>query len=512
MTDSKPVRSILIVGGGTAGWLTAAILAGKTSGTDSAAIKITLIEAPDIPIIGVGEGTWPSMRTTLRSAGIKEADFLKYCNASFKQGSKFVGWKSADASDYYYHPFELPQGFFEGNLAQYWVDSKPTMSFSKTACVQEHLCEQDLSPKLRTSGDYAGVSNYGYHLDAGKFSAFLSHHCVDKLGVRLIKDKVVDVVAGDDGDIDHVQTEASGVLEADLFVDCSGFRSLLLGQHYGIKFLDKIDVLPINSALAVQVPCKNDAPIRSATIATAQEAGWVWDIGLSNRRGVGHVYSDNHISAERAAAELQQYLALDDKAFEDLNPRSLSIRPGYREKFWHKNCVAIGLSAGFLEPLEASAMMLIEASANMIANQMPSTREAMNIIARRYNKRVHYRWERIIDFLKLHYALSDRPEPFWRDAARESTISDRLLEDLALWRYQAPWKSEFDSLEEAFPAASYQYVLYGMQYATRANADSNSSTLSEFSRQAINTVSNNANLLMSKLESNRDMLTLIHSA
>lgn len=507
---SKPVNSILIVGGGTAGWLSAAIIAAKHPHGDGGGVQITLIEAPDIPIIGVGEGTWPSMRSTLHGAGIKEVDFLKECHASFKQGSKFVGWKNGAADDYYYHPFDLPQGFLEGNLAQYWVNTKPSTSFSKMSCAQEHFCEKDLSPKLRSSANYSGVANYGYHLDAGKFSEFLKNHCVKNLGVRLIRDKVTEVVSQDDGDISHVHTEASGDLKADLFIDCSGFRSLLLGQHFGVKFLDKSAVLPINSALAVQVPYGENNAIKSATISTAQEAGWVWDIGLFNRRGVGYVYCDTYISKEQALSQLQNYLAVDDKTFEQLTPRSISINPGYRETFWHKNCVAIGLSAGFLEPLEASAMMLIEASANIIADQMPANRAAMDVVSKRFNKRCHYRWQRIIDFLKLHYALSQRPEPFWRDVAAPSSMSERLQEDLDLWRYQAPWKTDFDSLNEAFPAASYQYVLYGMGFETQQNPLSNSSALKEFSHKAMDNMSRNVSLLKPKIESNRSLLDIIN--
>ncbi len=505
---SRPIRSILIVGGGTAGWLTASILAAKNQTTD---LSITLVEAPDIPIIGVGEGTWPSMRSTLHSVGIKESDFIKECDASFKQGSKFVAWHTGNANDYYYHPFDLPRDFDKVNLAQHWINTQPDLSYSKFSCVQEHLCEADLSPKLKHSSDYAGVSNYGYHLNAGKFSEFLKKHCLEKLKVTLVLDKVTRVVAHTSGecagDIAHVETENSGDLHADLFIDCTGFRSLLLGQHCGIGFIDKSQQFPINSALAVQVQYQEGQAITSATISTAQQAGWIWDIGLSSRRGVGHVFSDMHTSEDQALKDLQRYVNLDDKTFEQLNPRRIAINPGYREKFWHNNCVAVGLSAGFLEPLEASAMMLIETSASMIADLMPTTRAAMDVVSSRFNRRSHYRWQRIIDFLKLHYHLSQRSEPFWRDAASAQHVSDRLKEDLELWKHQAPWKAEFDSLEEAFPPASYQYVLYGMGFETRGN-----STVLNGATEATNSVAHDARLLRSKLESNRDMLSLINAA
>jgi len=505
---TRPIKSILIVGGGTAGWLTASILAAKHQHSD---LSITLIEAPGIPIIGVGEGTWPSMRSTLHSVGIKESDFIKECDASFKQGSKFVAWHTGEAQDYYYHPFDLPRDFSTVNLAQHWVNTQPELSFSKLSCVQEHLCETGLSPKLKHSSDYSGVSNYGYHLNAGKFSEFLKKHCLNNLGVKLILDTVTQVASHQSGecagDIAYVKTEMSGDLHADLFIDCTGFRSLLLGEHCGIKFIDKSQQFPINSALAVQVPYQEDQAITSATVSTAQQAGWIWDIGLSSRRGVGHVFSDHHTNEDQALKDLQNYVGLDDKTFEELSPRRIPIKPGYREKFWHKNCVGVGLSAGFLEPLEASAMMLIETSASMIADLMPTTRGAMDVVSSRFNRRSDYRWQRIIDFLKLHYHLSQRQEAFWRDAASPDHVSDRLKEDLELWKYQAPWKAEFDSLEEAFPSASYQYVLYGMGFKTQGRE-----TTLDGAAEAINSVAHEARLLRSKLETNRDILSLINSA
>lgn len=510
---ATPINSILIVGGGTAGWLTATILASKHRCGE--AFTITVVEAPDIPIIGVGEGTWPGLRATLQNAGIEETDFLRTCDASFKQGSLFVGWKNGHAEDSYSHPFDLPQDFFTVNLAQDWIDTRPSASFSKFSCVQEHLGELDLSPKLKNSRSYSGVVNYGYHLNAGKFSEFLKQHCTEKLGVKLVVDKVTDIIDNDEGDIAHVLTAQSGALAADLFVDCTGFKSLLLGQHCGVDFIDQRDKFPIDSALAVQVPYGNTAeeiehaPIKSSTIATAQEAGWVWDIGLSSRRGVGHLYSSKHISHEKAAAQLQDYLNIKGQDFDKLGPRKITINPGYREKFWHRNCVAIGLSAGFLEPLEASSIMLTEASANMIADQMPANRDAMEVLARRFNKRFEYRWQRVIDFLQLHYALSERQEPFWREASSSCALSERLREDLSLWKHQAPWKTDFDSLDEAFPVASYQYVLYGMGFDTQASPRKTRDEAHRLASNAKDNVARNASVLKTKVESNRALLNNI---
>lgn len=507
---TQAVRTVLIVGGGTAGWLSATILASKHFRKEGGGLKIKLVEAPDIPIIGVGEGTWPGMRQTLRNAGIKEVDFLRECQASYKQGSKFVGWHG-QPDKFYYHPFDLPEGFGSGNVAQHWLESERQGSFSASVCVQEHICEQHLSPKLMSSPEYAGVSNYGYHLDAGKFSEFLKKHCVEKLGVELIVDTVVHVDVLECGNIGSVKTKHSGELSADLFIDCTGFRALLLGDALGVEFVDMSASMPIDSALAVQIPYTSGMPVKSATISTAQSAGWVWDIGLSNRRGVGHVYSSNHISDDQAAVQLQRYLGLSEVEFSAFNPRKLAIQPGYREKFWHRNCVAVGLSAGFLEPLEASAMMVIEASANFIADHMPVTRNAMEGVSKRFNTRFHYRWQRIIDFLKLHYVLSDRKEPFWRDSASTDTMSSRLAEDISLWACQSPSSREFTSSDEAFPIASYQYVLYGMGFETGNRPLGISTQEQNMMTEVASAVSRNKDLLLTKLVPNRKLLDLINA-
>ena len=220
-------------------------------------------------------------------------------------------------------------------------------------------------------------------------------------------------------------------------------------------------------ALAVQVPYASEAtPIACQTISTAQSAGWIWDIGLPARRGVGHVYSSRHISDEQAERELRDYLGA---AGRDLPVRKLVIPAGHRETFWKRNCVAVGLAAGFLEPLEASAIVLIELSAKFIAEQLPVCREVMDLIAARFNATTQYRWGRIIDFLKLHYVLTKRTDSaFWRDNLLPETIPDRLQDLLLLWSHQSPWfHDEFDRVEEVFPAASYQYVLYGMGFRTQ---------------------------------------------
>ncbi|WP_010163291.1 FAD-dependent oxidoreductase [Sphingomonas sp. PAMC 26617] len=466
---NTPVSSVCIVGGGSAGWLTAALIAARHSTPDGGGLSVTLVESRRIGIVGVGEGTWPTMRNTLRKVGVSETDFLRFCNASFKQGAKFAGWRTQSPDDFYYHPLVLPEGFPSLDLAPYWNaqmrDDPATASFSDAVCFQEALCERDLAPKLITSPEYGGVANYAYHLDAVRFADFMAEHCVTKLGVRHVIDEVIAVEQADDGDIAAVVTREHGAITADLFVDCSGFSSLLLGETLGVPFRDCNDVLFIDRALAVQVPYDDaGAPIVSHTVSTGQKHGWIWDIGLQNRRGVGYVYSSRHANGSSVEAELAAYVG---PAFDHLSPREITIRSGHRETFWKRNCVAVGLAAGFLEPLEASALVLIELSADYIAASMPATRSAMEIVARRFNTMTLYRWERIIEFLKLHYMLSERDDTaFWRDNRDPATIPQALQDQLELWRHAPPGEQDFASAHEMFPAASYQYVLYGMGFRT----------------------------------------------
>jgi tryptophan halogenase len=463
----QQVKAVVIVGGGTAGWLTAGIIAARhQSRMKAGGLSVTLIESPDIRIIGVGEGTWPTMRASLERMGVSETALFRQCDASFKQGGKFARWTTGAENDAYYHPLMLPQGFSQVNLVPHWLLEGRQRSFCDFVTPQGQLCDEGLAPKTITDGEYRAVANYAYHLDAGKFAPFLAKHSAEKLGVRHVLADVVSVQQGESGDIESVLTPQAGEISGDLFIDCSGFSALLIGKTLGVGFRSCSDTLFCDTALAVQVPFdRPDAPLASQTIATAQDAGWIWDIGLPTRRGVGYVYSSRHTSEEAARETLLRYIG---ERHRELPVRKIPIRSGHRETFWKNNCIAVGLAAGFLEPLESSAIVLGELSAKYIADQLPACREVMDLIAKRFNEVTHYRWGRIIDFLKLHYVLTQRTDSaFWRDNVDPAGVPERLKELLTLWKYQSPWFfDEFDRLEEVFPAASYQYVLYGMGFRT----------------------------------------------
>ncbi len=508
---NNPVKRIVIVGGGSAGWLTAGVIAADHIVNKETGIEVILIESPDIASIGVGEGTWPSMRTTLKKIGISETQFIRECDASFKQGSKFINWIKGN-NEFYYHPFTLPEKYSDINLAEHWLPIKNKISFVDAVCPQSFIADRCLAPKQMPTPEYACVVNYGYHLDAGKFAVMLKKHCIDVLGVTYISDNVIRVNSTESDDIASLTTQVNGDISGDLFIDCTGFASLLLGQHYQIPFKDERGVLFNDSALAVQVPYTNpDGDIESCTHSTATESGWIWDIGLPTRRGVGYVFSSAYTTDEQAEETLRKYLepTLGKTAADKVLPRKLTFNPGYRERFWHKNCVAVGIAAGFIEPLEATALVLIEQSARMISEQLPVNRALMDITARRFNDEFTHHWKKIIEFLKLHYVLTQRVDSdYWRDHCNPDTIPESLKELLMLWKYQRPWIHDTVRAGEMFPSASFQYVLFGMDtqnHYGEPNRRNNKKNVA-MAHELFDENAKRAQQLVSRLPSNRELL------
>ncbi len=505
---SKKVRQVVIVGGGSAGWLTAAVIAAEHLAHLDSGLQVTVLESADVMPIGVGEGTWPTMRDTLAKIGVTETAFVRACDASFKQGSRFNGWVNGQDNDAYFHPFVLPQGYTETNLVPAWLQHHANVPFADLVSFQPHLCAQGKAPKQMVTPEYAAVANYGYHFDAGKFGQFLRKHCTEQLGVKHLLDHVVGIQCHDNGDIAALQTKAHGAVAGDLFVDCTGMQSLLLAQHYGVAWVSQKHVLFNDTALALQIPYPHEnSPIASQTISTAQSSGWVWDIGLPTRRGVGHVYSSSHTTDDAAEQALRVYIEKSAGPQETASPRKLSFQPGYRDKFWHKNCVAIGLSAGFIEPLEASALALVELSAAMLSDEMPATREAMDIVARRFNDAFSYRWGRVIDFLKLHYVLTHRRDSaFWRDNCAPESVPERLRESLLLWRHRPPSRHDLVRAEEMFPSASYQYVLYGMGFRPEPGVGARRTDRVDLADGFFREAATLTGKMLAALPSNRDLI------
>lgn len=510
---NKAIKKVVIVGGGSAGWLTAGLIAAEHKAGSEAGIELTLIESPDVPAIGVGEGTWPTMRETLDKIGVSETDLFKECEASFKQGAKFAQWVTGEKDDFYYHPLVVPNGYAKTDLVFPWQNYRDKVSFANAVCFQGYLCEQGKAPKQITTPEYASVANYAYHLNAPKLGEFLKKHCVKNLGVKHILDHVIRINNHESGDIKSLSTESKGEVTGDLFIDCTGLKSLLLGNHFQIPFISQKEVLFNDSALAVQVNYNSPTdPIASHTISTAQSAGWIWDIGLPTRRGVGYAYASDYVSDDAAALELRSYIAqsIGQQASDDLAFRKISFNPGHREKFWHRNCVAIGMAAGFLEPLEASALVLIELAASKISQELPANRQVMDISAKRFNDLFLYRWQRIIDFLKLHYILSQRKDSdYWIDNRDPSSIPESLQELMSLWRYQPPSHHDFSQVNEVFPSASWQYILYGMGFETLPRETQRQFVDQQKANAYFDETINTANKYLNALPTNRELIDKI---
>lgn len=517
---NSTIKKVVILGGGTAGWITAARLAYDHCANQPGGLSVTLVESPDVKTIGVGEGSWPTLRITLRELGVSEAEFINECDVSFKQGSKFIDWCTGLENDSYYHPFSPPEGVGMGfanddiDIARAWLKHASDKPFAFAVSAQPGLCEQGLAPKQIQTPDFAAFANYGYHLNSDKFGAFLHKHCVEKLGVNYLQDHMASVNIDVDGYIESINCKKTGVIEGDLFIDCSGTVGVLVDKHFKVPFVDKSNVLFNDSALAVQVPYEDSAAnIASATLSTAQKNGWIWDIGLPTRRGVGHVYSSAYGNDDEVWAALKTYIGKNssEKTIATLTPRKLSFTPGYRTTPWVKNCVAVGMAAGFVEPLEASAIVMIEICSKTISNELPATRATMNIVAQRFNKRFVERWDSVINFLKLHYLLSKRDDSaYWRDHRDPATVPTQLQDLLVLWQQKIPSIADFHQVLELFGPPSYQYILYGMGFVPEQRPSVCRWDNDEIALKAFQRVADIYKSGMRGLTSNRALLHEIH--
>lgn len=513
---SEQIKQVLIIGGGTAGWLSAAILASQLASAEQGGIQITLVESPDIPILGVGEGTWPNLRATLQKIGVSESDFIRECDATFKQGAEFINWREtpeSGKSHSYYHPLAtVNHSSYDFNLAPFWLlqDANSRQAYDQSVAAQARLCDAGLAPKQIVMPEYSAAQEYAYHLNANKFADFLRKHCTQKLGVGYVSANVTQVCQDSMQYITHVCTDnpETPQLHADFFIDCSGSKGLLINLTYQIPWVDISKVIFNDTALAVQVPYpETEQPIKTHTLATAQTAGWIWDIGLQQRRGVGHVYSSQHISEDQASQQLIDYI---NQPEQQLSLRKIKLNHGYRQKFWHKNTVAIGMSAGFIEPLEASAIYLFDAAANMIASQFPVNRQQMAYVEKQFNQHFSMRMQRSIDFIKLHYCISKRRDSeYWIENCQAESIPELLQQRLEHWKYQVPTKYDFDNAWEPFNLDSYLYVLYGMGYDTQLQNTAKYRPLADRANALFADVNKLSELLKQKLPPQRELISKV---
>ncbi|WP_017667710.1 tryptophan halogenase family protein [Sandarakinorhabdus sp. AAP62] len=454
--------TIVIVGGGTAGWLTAAFLQNQLPHTLNRPVAITVIEADDIPTVGVGEATIPSIRQTLAACGIEEHLFLKHCGATFKQGIKFINWRDdpgTHGTNHYFHPFG-DQIMVAGRDATWqWLQLPPAErgAYAERFSVQAEIARSGRAPKNFTDKPYDGALAYAYHLDAGKLAQFLktlskARGVCHKLGKVMAIERDADIITG-------LQLDDGERVAADLFIDCTGFAARLINSDRQNRFNSLSGTLFVDRAVVTRVENASLADVIGYTKSTAHSAGWIWDIALQDRRGVGHVYSSRHIDDDAARAELAAYV---QQPVETLETRRLDMRIGYHDQQWRGNCVAIGLSSGFLEPLESTGIYLIEMANWALLEFVPRYLAGASPQAG-YNRILHNHYDNIADFLKLHYCLSNRRDTdFWRDNCRTETIPATLQANLAAWRSAVPSVYDFHSTTQCFSATNYKFVLYGM--------------------------------------------------
>lgn len=501
------IKKIAIVGGGTAGWLAANHLGVELCSDPN--IEITLIESKDVPVIGVGEGTVPYIKTTLKKFGIKEVDLLCTCDATFKQGIKFENWldtKKNGENNFYYHPFSspYPKGY---DVTNYWLHNRESLDFSELSDTYS-VSESNKSPKEKSSAPYSGLVDYAYHFNAAKFSNLLAKNAIDKFSVKHKHETIRQVELDQEGFIEKLIYETGEEEQFDFFIDCSGFSALLVEKALKFPFVDKSKQILTDSAFVLQVPSDAKDEIVPYTLARAHDAGWIWDIPLTTRRGVGFVYSSQYMSEDHAVQSFSQYLQQD---VEQSELRKISMKIGYRDSFWEKNCAVLGLAQGFVEPLEATSILVTDFSANLLSKNFPKYKEDIEISSSYCNKAVKYTWERVIDFVQLHYLISDRKDSeFWRANISNTYVSDVLAERLAMWRITPPKKSDFFSSFDIFGVENYLFVVYGMKYSTRLG--SLTEKAKKQSKELIDEVHAQSELMSKTLLSHRQWLSELKTA
>ena len=507
------IDNIAIVGGGSAGWLCAIFLARHFQSKLPGAVQISLIESEEIGTIGVGEGTMPSIRKTLKDLGLDEKAFMQATSATFKQAIRFDDWvhlPSENSRSSFYHTFQVPVAVRGESIAPYWVMSKEThgKNYVDYATSQGQVCEAGLGPFI-SGVQQRNTLNYAYHLDVGKFGSFLKSLAAQN-GVHHRIGKVTNVVLDTDGNIDHLEVKDQEILEADLFIDCTGFAAHLIEKKLGSPFLDQSSVLFCDHAVAIRVPYEHpDATIRPFTTSTAKAHGWIWDIGLNHRRGIGYVYSSKYTDESEAQEVLMDYVG---PAGQNLSTRTIPMRVGYREKPWVKNCIAIGLSGGFLEPLEATGIHQVEVSVNRLV-KIFSRRGGLDYMSQQFNRHMTEWFEVVFDFIKIHYCVGRRTDSdFWIDNRKPETMSDRLNHQLEMWRTRPTNETDLGQRRPTFGHASYHQVLFGQDFIPDLTGEDFIYPFKKLAEFRSSQVANRVSQELQSLPSHRDLINSIYAS
>ncbi|WP_339724255.1 tryptophan halogenase family protein [uncultured Paraglaciecola sp.] len=419
-------KHIVILGGGTAGWMSANLMAVKWQ---KIGIQISLVESPAIGTIGVGEGSTPQLKSFFEQIGVEEKEWMPACNATYKNGIRFNGWSSRKGFESYFHPFASRIDAFSAPALFY--NSVYRRKGLNVAChpdrfyLSAKLAEQNKSPI--PDHNFPFPIGYGYHFDATLLGQFLANKGIAK-GVKHIQAKVLNVGMQTNGDIANLQLDNGDTINGDIFIDCSGFSGVLIQQSLNVPFVSFKENLFNDSAVAIPSPACQ--PLRSQTISTTMKYGWAWDIPLTNRVGNGYVYSSEHCSADQAETELRNKLNLLDS---DVQARHLKMKVGRVEKHWHRNCLAVGLSQGFIEPLEATALHFVQETIERFI-EANETSHFSNNQQDEFNQLINRRFEGIRDYIVAHYRLNSRDDTdYWLENAANPNISNQLKRIVNGW-------------------------------------------------------------------------------
>lgn len=471
--STKNPDSVVIVGGGTAGWMTASFL--KAAFGDR--LSITLVESGKIGTIGVGEATFSDIRHFFEFLNLREEDWMPAANATYKLAVRFQNWRKP--GHHFYHPFEQLRSVNGFPLTDWWLRNPLSERFDKDCFVMASVCDAERSPRYLdgtlldreegtgyeepiglTMSEHQGKTQfpYAYHFEAALLAKYLAKYSVDR-GVRHLIDEVRDVRLDERGWIDHIVTKDHGELRGDLYVDCTGFRGLLLNKALGVPFISYQDTLPNDSAVALQVPLDMKARgIPPCTTATAQDAGWIWTIPLFGRIGTGYVYARDYCTPEEAERTLREFVGPEAA---DVPANHIRMRIGRSAQAWKHNCVAIGLSSGFVEPLESTGIFFIHHTIEQLVKHFPGP-DWNPRLRDSFNSAVAHVMDGVREFLVLHYVAAARNDTqYWKDT-KTRPIPDSLAERIERWKVQLPDTENIFPYYHGLPPYSYMCILLGM--------------------------------------------------
>lgn len=481
---ARQIKHITIVGGGTAGWMTASLLNTYLNPIGRPPrIKISVIESPSIKTIGVGEATVPGMRRAVQAFGLDEREFIRRCNVTFKLGVDFVNWNHDENGNpvSYINPFNVgrnikgfsPLYYFHRFGRRATDDTRAIDPIEATTPTRDAIVLKK-GPRKVTQDNFFQQLPYAYHLDASLFAKYLSEVGMQR-GVEYISDDVENVNLDERGFVESLDLKERGKHPIEFVIDCTGFRGLIINQALGEPFVPYSKYLMNDRALAVQIPHKDPSDLLPCTRSTALGAGWVWRVPLQSRIGTGYVFSSAHRTDEEAQTEFLNHLGLTE---DEAQPRAIPIRVGRTRRAFVKNCLAVGLSSGFIEPLESTAIHMIEMASRYLFTYFPDMDFDETLIAS-YNRAAEQLYDEVRDFICLHYVLNNRTDSdYWKAAREDMVVPDRLAENLKVWKYTLP--SDYDFVTDRFFSKwNYQVILFGKGYYPKDHVFPIAETLEE---------------------------------